>query len=144
MSNYPKEKDYNLKYIQRFCLSALLLIICSTCSHFSSKKILSHKYTPEKKYDVTIYRDTWGVPHIFGKTDADAAYGLAYANAEDDLKNMQDALLGARGELASVYGKDKAPNDYMVHLLEIWRKVDSQYKSSLTPETRTLCEAYAD
>ena len=144
MSNYPKEKDYNLKYIQRFCLSALLLIICSTCSHFSSKKLLSHKYTPEKKYDVTIYRDTWGVPHIFGKTDADAAYGLAYANAEDDLKNMQDALLGARGELASVYGKDKAPNDYMVHLLEIWRKVDSQYKSSLAPETRTLCEAYAD
>ena len=144
MSNYPKEKDYNLKYIQRFCLSALLLIICSTCSHFSSKKLLSHKYTPEKKYDVTIYRDTWGVPHIFGKTDADAAYGLAYANAEDDLKNMQDALLGARGELASVYGKNKAPNDYMVHLLEIWRKVDSQYKSSLAPETRTLCEAYAD
>ena len=144
MSNYPKEKDYNLKYIQRFCLSALLLIICSSCSNFSSKKLLSHKYTPEKKYDVTIYRDTWGVPHIFGKTDADAAYGLAYANAEDDLKNMQDALLGARGELASVYGKDKAPNDYMVHLLEIWRKVDSQYKSSLAPETRTLCEAYAD
>ena len=133
-----------MKYIQRFCLSALLLIICSTCSHFSSKKLLSHKYTPEKKYDVTIYRDTWGVPHIFGKTDADAAYGLAYANAEDDLKNMQDALLGARGELASVYGKDKAPNDYMVHLLEIWRKVESQYKSSLAPETRTLCEAYAD
>ena len=144
MSDYPKEKDYNLIYIKRFCLSFLLLIICSTCSHFSSKKILSHKYTPEKKYDVTIYRDTWGVPHIFGKTDADAAYGLAYANAEDDLKNMQDALLGARGELASVYGKDKAPNDYMVHLLEIWRKVDSQYKSSLAPETRTLCEAYAD
>ena len=144
MSNYPKEKEYNLKYIQKFCLSALLLIICSTCSHFSSKKLLSHKYTPEKKYDVTIYRDTWGVPHIFGKTDADAAYGLAYANAEDDLKNMQDALLGARGELASVYGKDKAPNDYMVHLLEIWRKVDSQYESSLAPETRTLCEAYAD
>ena len=144
MSNYPKEKDYNLKYIQRFCLSALLLIICSTCSHFSSKKLLSNKYTPEKKYDVTIYRDTWGVPHIFGKTDADAAYGLAYANAEDDLKNMQDALLGARGELASVYGKDKAPNDYMVHLLEIWRKVDSQYESSLAPETRSLCEAYAD
>ena len=144
MSNYPKEKDYNLKYIQRFCLSALLLVICSTCSHFSSKKLLSHKYTPEKKYDVTIYRDTWGVPHIFGKTDADAAYGLAYANAEDDLKNMQDALLGARGKLASVYGKDKAPNDYMVHLLEIWRKVDSQYESSLAPETRTLCEAYAD
>ena len=144
MSNYQKEKDYNLKYIQRFCLSALLLIICSTCSHFSSKKILSHKSTPKKKYDVTIYRDTWGVPHIFGKADADAAYGLAYANAEDDLKNMQDALLGARGELASVYGKDKAPNDYMVHLLEIWRKVDSQYKSSLAPETRTLCEAYAD
>ena len=36
------------------------------------------------KYDVHILRDTWGVPHIFGKSDADAAFGLAYAHTEDD------------------------------------------------------------
>ena len=121
-----------------------MLIIWSTCSHFSSKEISSQTNRSKIKYKVTIYRDTWGVPHIFGKTDADAAYGLAYANAEDDLKNMQDALLAARGKLASVYGKDKAPNDYMVHLFEIWRKVNSRYATDLSSATKKICEAYAD
>ena len=53
------------------------------------------------KYDVRILRDTWGVPHIFGKTDADAAYGLGYAHCEDDWNYMEDAMLTARAELAA-------------------------------------------
>jgi len=128
----------------RICLSVLMLFILSACTHFSSNEISSQNNQSRIKYEVTIYRDTWGVPHIFGETDADAAYGLAYANAEDDFKNMQDALLAARGKLASVYGKDLAPNDYMVHLFEIWRKVDDRYISDLSSETRKICEAYAD
>ncbi len=66
------------------------------------------------KYDVEILRDTYGVPHVFGKTDADVAYGLAFAHAEDDFATIQGALLAARGKLASVYRKGAAPNDYMV------------------------------
>ncbi len=93
-------------------------------------------------YDVRILRDEWGVPHVFGKTDADVAYGLAYAHAEDDFETLQGVLLAARGKLASVYGKDAAPNDYMVHLLRIWDVVEAGY-SQLSPETRALCEAYA-
>ena len=133
-----------MKIYLRICFSFLLIILFSACAHFASKEISTQSTSLSKKYDVTIYRDTWGVPHIFGKTDADAAYGLAYANAEDDLQNIQDALLAARGKLASVYGKDLAPNDYMVHLLEIWRKVDSGYETDLTPATRKICEAYAE
>jgi len=95
------------------------------------------------KYDVEILRDTWGVPHIFGKTDADVAYGLAYAHAEDDFATIQGALLAARGKLASVYGKDAAPNDYMVHLLRVWDVVDAGYPK-LDSTTRALSEAYAD
>jgi len=38
--------------------------------------------------DVTITRDTWGIPHIHGKTDADAVFGLAYAQAEDDFNRV--------------------------------------------------------
>lgn len=55
------------------------------------------------KYDVRILRDKWGVPHIFGQTDADVAYGLAFAHAEDDFPTIQGALLAARGQLAEVY-----------------------------------------
>ncbi|MBI5115600.1 acylase [Candidatus Poribacteria bacterium] len=96
-----------------------------------------------KTYDVRILRDTWGVPHIFGRTDADVAYGLAYAHAEDDFKTIQDSLLAARGQLASVYGRKSAPMDYLVHLLRIWDVVDSKYEADLSPETKAICEAYA-
>ena len=95
-------------------------------------------------YDVRILRDEWGVPHVFGRTDADVAYGLAYAHAEDDFLTIQQSLLAARGQLATVYGQDAAPNDYMVHLLRVWDTVDAGYSSDLSPEVRAICEAYAD
>ena len=56
-------------------------------------------------YDVRILRDNWGVPHIFGKRDVDAAYGLAWAQCEDDWRNIEDAILLVRSRMASVHGK---------------------------------------
>jgi len=95
-------------------------------------------------YDVTVYRDTWGVPHIFGERDKDTAYGLGYAHSEDDFKTIQDILLALRGKLATVYGKDAAANDYMVHLLRIWDVVESNYDYQLAEDVKTICEGYAD
>jgi len=97
-----------------------------------------------KARDVRILRDTWGVPHIFGATDADVAYGLAYAHAEDDFKTIQEAALMGLGMLSSVKGRDEAPIDYMVKLLRISSTVDEKYETGLRPETRALCEAYAE
>ena len=79
------------------------------------------RLVPSRRYDVRILRDTWGVPHVFGRTDADAAYGLAWAHAEDDFDTIQGALLAARGRLATRLGPDGAPNDYLVQLLQITR-----------------------
>ena len=62
--------------------------------------------------DVTIVRDTFGVPHIYGKTDADAAYGLAYAHCEDAFKLIQYNLLPAKNLLGSVKGKDGVLFDF--------------------------------
>lgn len=98
----------------------------------------------KEQYDVRILRDKWGVPHIFGQTDADVAYGLAFAHAEDDFPTIQGVLLAARGQLAEVYGRDAAPNDFMVRLLRIWDVIDAKYESELSAETRAICEAYAD
>ncbi|MFQ5865567.1 MAG: acylase [bacterium] len=95
------------------------------------------------KYDARILRDSWGVPHIFGVTDADVAYGLAYAHAEDDFATIQKSLLAARGRLAAVFGRKAVPNDYMVQLLRIWDVVNAKYDSDLSPETRAVCEGYA-
>ena len=97
-----------------------------------------------KKHDVRILRDTWGVPHVFGKTDADVAFGLAYAHCEDDFETIQGVLLAARGQLASVYGEEAAPNDYMVHLLRNWDAVEAKYESDLSREAQALCQAYAE
>lgn len=96
-----------------------------------------------KQYDVRILRDTWGVPHIFGATDAAAAFGLAYAHCEDDFATIQEALLATRGQLAWVKGEESAPIDYMVNLFRVWEVVNDRYEKDLSPETRALCEAYA-
>jgi penicillin amidase/acyl-homoserine-lactone acylase len=97
----------------------------------------------EPEPEVQILRDTWGVPHVFGKTDADTAYGLAYAHCEDDFKTIQETLVSGRSLLASVNGADAAPVDFMVHLLGVWDDVNAKYETDLSPETRAICEAYA-
>ena len=52
---------------------------------------------PARKYDSIIARDRWGVPHVFGKTDPDVAYGVAYAHAEDDFATLQEIVAMTRG-----------------------------------------------
>ena len=93
-------------------------------------------------YTVRILRDTWGVPHVFGRTDPDVAYGLAWAHAEDDFATIQGSLLAARGKLATLLGPEGGPNDYMVALLRVNEQVEAGY-GGLSPEVRALCEAYA-
>lgn len=122
---------------------AFLLLALAVYAFWPQKVSLEYLAAVAEDYDVTIMRDTWGVPHIFGVTDADAAFGLAYAHAEDDFLTIQETALAARGLLASVYGKDAAPFDYLVHLLRLWDTVDENYYS-LSPEFRAVCEAYAD
>ena len=94
-------------------------------------------------FSAKIERDEWGVPHIYGKRDADVSFGLAYAHAQDDFKTIQDILLASRGKLASVYGKGAAVNDYYVHLMDIWNHVDSNYTSDVPDDVKALCDGYA-
>ncbi|MFQ5399819.1 MAG: acylase [Anaerolineae bacterium] len=105
---------------------------------------LSRLIPPDGKYKVTILRDTWGVPHIFGQTDADAAYGLAYAHAEDDFLTIQQTLAASRGMLGQVYGRDAAPADYVLGLLRIRERIDAKYETDISPDVRAIMEAYAD
>ncbi|MDP1627533.1 acylase [Parvibaculum sp.] len=95
-------------------------------------------------YDVVIKRDNWGVPHIFGKRDADVAFGLGFAHSEDDFATIQEVAIATRGELASVKGQKAAITDYLVNLMGVWATVDARYESDLSPEVRRVIEAYAD
>lgn len=125
-------------------LAVVALVIAAIIYLPRPRRDLSGLRTLGGQYDVRILRDTWGVPHVFGTTDADAAFGLAYAHAEDDFLTIQQIGLAARGRLATVYGPDAAPNDYMVQLLRIWEVTEARYESDLTPETRALLQGYAD
>ena len=97
-----------------------------------------------ERYDVHIRRDRWGVPHILGRTNADAAFGLAYAHSEDDFANIQQVTLATRGALAGKDGPAAAVPDYLVSLFEVWKTVDARYETALPADVRAVLEAYAD
>lgn len=104
---------------------------------------LEEALSDAQAYDAEIIRDAWGVPHIFGPRDADVAFGLGYAQSEDDLETMQTVLAVSRGQLARYQGAAAAPADYLVSLLGIWRIIDEQYESRLAQPARDMAEAYA-
>lgn len=93
--------------------------------------------------DVTIIRDSLGVPHIHGKTDADAAYGLAYAHAEDNFFDMQEAIMAGKGLMGSYKGKDGVLFDFGLQFLNIDSLVEARYEKDLSPHYRSVMEAYA-
>ena len=54
---------------------------------------------------VNIVRDDWGIAHVYGKTDADAVFGMIYAQAEDDFNRVETNYLNAMGRLAEAEGE---------------------------------------
>ena len=77
--------------------------------------------------NITIARDSFGVPHIFAHTDAEVAYGLAWAHAEDDFNTLQLVVLSGKAKLGSALGKKGAQADYVVNLLRCRQLVDKQW-----------------
>lgn len=97
-----------------------------------------------QQYDATIARDRFGVPTIIGARDVDAAFGLAYAHAEDDWETFQTVLLATRGQLASRDGRGAVPTDVLVALLKVDDIVEGGYFTRLSNPLRAHVEAYAD
>lgn len=95
------------------------------------------------EFDVTVYRDEYGVPHVYGKTGPDVAYGLAYAHCEDDFDTMQEMLLSVRGLVSSVKRFEGLQNDFIVRAFRVREFVDEKYHTEVSPDVRALCAAYA-
>ena len=91
---------------------------------------------------VTIYRDTYGVPHVFGRTDASTAFGFAYAQAEDNFWRVEENFIHALGRAAEVYGEKSLDNDRLNRALEIPRLAREEY-SRLDRHMRSICDGYA-
>ncbi len=92
---------------------------------------------------VEIIRDDYGVPHIYGKTDADAVFGLLYAQAEDDFPRIERNYLWAMGRLAEVQGESALYSDLRANLYMTRAEAEAAYAAA--PEwLRELCRAFAD
>src|SRR6187431_1815085 len=92
---------------------------------------------------VTIIRDNWGIPHIYGKSDADAVFGLLYAQCEDDFKRVEMNYIEKLGRLAEVKGESELYNDLLIRLLIDSSLAVADYKNS-EPWLKKLMNAYAD
>ncbi|MGC4101666.1 penicillin acylase family protein [Ferruginibacter sp.] len=90
---------------------------------------------------IDIVRDSFGVPHIFAKTDAEVAYGLAWAEAEDDFESMQQVVLPAKGLMGRVLGKAGAAGDYAFALFRC-REVTEEKWNTLSPAFLKLVDGY--
>lgn len=112
-----------------FCVTMITLISSNCFAQINPKNI-------------TIARDKWGVPHIYAKTDAEVAYGLAWATAEDDFKSMQENLLCIKGRLGEVKGKSGAIFDFLAFAIESKKLAEETYETAVTPAFRKVLEGF--
>ena len=80
--------------------------------------------------NVTIIRDDWGIPHIYGETDADAVFGMIYAQAEDDFNRIEVNFLTSQGRLAEAEGEDEIWRDLRMKLFIDPTDMQAQYEVS--------------
>ena len=92
---------------------------------------------------VTIIRDNWGIAHIYGKTDADAVFGMLYAQCEDDFKRIEMNYIDKLGRLAEIKGKSFLYNDLETRLLIDANEAKTDYKKA-APWLKKLLNSYAD
>jgi acyl-homoserine-lactone acylase len=93
--------------------------------------------------NVTITRDDWGIAHIRGKTDADAVFGLVYAQAEDDFNRVETNFINAMGRLAEAEGESAIFQDLRMKLFIDPDTLKAQYQAS-PGWLRPLMDAWAD
>lgn len=92
---------------------------------------------------VTIIRDNWGIPHVYGKTDADAVFGLLYAQCEDDFKRVEMNYIEKLGRMAEVKGYSELYNDLLIRMVIDSNEAKADYKKS-PAWLQQLMNAFAD
>ena len=97
----------------------------------------------QRARNVTIIRDDWGIAHVHGKTDADAVFGMVYAQAEDDFNRVETNYINSMGQLAEAEGESEVWRDLRMKLFINPDSMKAKYATS-PPWLKTLMEAWAD
>src|ERR1043165_443925 len=101
--------------------------VISFSQQFSQKEIERYKTQAQR---VTIIRDNWGIPHIYGKTDADVVFGLLYAQCEENFHQVEENNLEMLGRLAEVNGKPDIIDDLKMKMIYDSAAAINDYKKS--------------
>jgi len=121
-------------------LRFLLPFLLFACQPAQEPQVVEWKSRAE---NVTIIRDDFGVPHIYGKTDADAVFGLLYAQAEDDFRRIERNYIWATGRLAELEGIDAIFSDVRANMYMTEAEARAAYETA--PDwLKELCIAFAD
>ncbi|HLZ16149.1 MAG TPA: penicillin acylase family protein [Cyclobacteriaceae bacterium] len=120
----------------------LLLLLASPCraQKFSSQEISNWKKQIE---NITLIRDLWGVAHVYGKTDADAVFGMLYAQCEDDFPRVERNYLTATARMAEAEGENFIYHDLRMRLFIDTVRAIAVYQES-PAWMKKLCNAFAD
>jgi acyl-homoserine-lactone acylase len=123
----------------------LLLVLALTCLPALAARTPSGDLARwrQRAARVTIIRDTWGIPHVYGKTDADTVFGLIYAQAEDDFPRVETNYLNALGRLAEVEGPRELARDLRMRLFIDPADLKAKYAAS-PAWLKALMAAWAD
>src|ERR1051325_4755609 len=95
--------------------------------NFPKSEVVRFKSEAER---VTIIRDNWGIPHIYGKTDADAVFGLMYAECEENFKGVERNYMYQFGKQSEVDGDSKLYTDIQLQLIADSADAIKEYKAS--------------
>jgi acyl-homoserine lactone acylase PvdQ len=129
--------------MKKLVLVFLLFTAASECCASQAAKNAEAARWEQEARNVTILRDDWGIAHIYGKTDADAVFGMIYAQAEDDFNRVETNYINAMGRLAEAEGESKVYQDLRMKLFIDPQTIRKEYAAS--PEwLKKLMNAWAD
>ncbi|MFE3866533.1 penicillin acylase family protein [Flavobacterium sp. LS2P90] len=125
-------------------LLQVILVFCFSFPMFSQNTSTKEiKRLQELAQHVTIIRDNWGIAHVYGKTDADAVFGMLYAQCEDDFKRVEMNYIEKLGRLSEIKGQSVLYNDLEIKLLIDTEEAKADYKKA-APWLKKLLNSYAD
>ncbi len=137
----PQWKSVAQSRVMKHVIFAAAVLCASCAGQAAADKDLA---TLEKEArNITIIRDNWGIPHVYGKTDADAVFGVAYAQAEDDFNRVETNFINSQGRLAEAEGEKEIYRDLRMKLFIDPVDMKAQYGKS--PDwLKKLMDGWAD
>lgn len=133
--------NFLIFFIMRISILFLLFLFLSSCSITNKRDEISRWEDHASK--VLIIRDNYGVPHVYGKTDADAVFGMLYAQCEDDFNRVEYNYIMAIGRLAELEGESALYHDLRANLF-MTKEEAVEYYDNCPEWLRKLCIAFAD